>query len=65
MGKKSQTDDDWEDDELMDGDDLDAPSVDDPATTPANSSRLTWRLIEQAREARVLREQLADFNDYV
>ena len=65
MGKKSQTQNDWDDDELLEGDDIETAIVFDTATNLAPRGRLTWRLIEQAREARALREQLADFSDYV
>jgi hypothetical protein len=65
MGKKSGTESDWDDDGLLDGDDVESALLVDTPSNPAPRGRLTWRLIEQAREARALREQLADFSDYV
>lgn len=62
MGKKRRTENDWDDDSLLEGDET--AMVFDTATNLAPRGRMTWRLIEQAREARALREQLADFSDY-
>ena len=64
MGKKRRTNSDWDDDELLDSDETDPSGFLEAATGTAPRGRLTWRLIEQAREARALREQLEDFGDY-
>lgn len=65
MGKKSRNESDWDDDEQFDGDDVESALFTDTASNLSPRGRQTWRLIEQAREARALREQIADFSDYV
>ena len=65
MGKVSQTDNDWSDHDLPEADEFDPATAFDSATKLGPRGRLTWRLIEQAREERALREELVDFNDYV